>query len=47
VTEQPAAHPQFAKLADAVHAHGARQFVQLMVTGVQDKGAMMTEWHPL
>jgi 2,4-dienoyl-CoA reductase-like NADH-dependent reductase (Old Yellow Enzyme family) len=39
--------PQFAKLADAVHEHGARQFVQLMVTGVQDKGAMMTEWHPL
>jgi 2,4-dienoyl-CoA reductase-like NADH-dependent reductase (Old Yellow Enzyme family) len=39
--------PQFAKLADAVHEHGARQFIQLMVTGVQDKGSMMTEWHPL
>lgn len=39
--------PQFAKLADAVHEHGARQFVQLMATGVQDKGAMMSEWHPL
>src|SRR5579862_6809111 len=39
--------PQFAKLAEAVHEHGARQFVQLMATGVQDKGAMTSEWHPL
>lgn len=39
--------PQFAKLADAVHEHGAKQFVQLMMTGVQDKGSMMTDWHTL
>ncbi len=40
--------PQYAKLADAVHAHGARQFIQLFGCGVHDKGTMiMDEWHPL
>ena len=40
--------PQYAKLADAVHEHGARQFIQLFGCGVHDKGTMiMDEWHPL
>ncbi len=40
--------PQYAKLADAVHEFGAKQFVQLYGTGVHDKGTMMIdEWHPL
>ena len=30
--------PQYAKLADAVHEHGARQFIQLFGCGVHDKG---------
>ena len=45
---EKSAIPQYAKLADAVHAHGARQFVQLFGCGVHDKGTMiMDEWHPL
>jgi 2,4-dienoyl-CoA reductase-like NADH-dependent reductase (Old Yellow Enzyme family) len=40
--------PQYGKLADAVHEHGARMFAQLAGWGVHDKGAMiMDEWHPL
>ena len=40
--------PQYAKLADAVHEHGARMFAQPAGWGVHDKGAMvMDEWHPL
>ncbi len=40
--------PQYEKLADAVHAEGARQFVQLFGCGVHDKGTMiLDEWHPL
>ena len=40
--------PQYARLADAVHEHGARQFIQLFGCGVHDKGTMiMDEWHPL
>src|SRR6516225_9876063 len=40
--------PQYAKLADAVHEHGARMFAQLAGWGVHDKGTMiMDEWHPL
>ena len=40
--------PQYAKLADAVHEHGARQFIQLFGCGVHDKGTtIMDEWHPL
>lgn len=44
----PASIPQYAKLAEAVHAHGARQFVQLYAPGVHDKGGtVMDHWHPL
>ncbi|MBS1888538.1 MAG: FAD-dependent oxidoreductase [Actinobacteria bacterium] len=40
--------PQYAKLAEAVHEHGGRQFVQLFGSGVHDKGTMVyDEWHPL
>ena len=40
--------PQYAKLAETVHAYGARQFVQLFTPGVHDKGTMIIdEWHPL
>ncbi|MBI3300522.1 MAG: FAD-dependent oxidoreductase, partial [Deltaproteobacteria bacterium] len=40
--------PQYAKLADAVHEYGAKQFVQLFTPGVHDKGTMIVdEWHPL
>lgn len=45
---EPRCIPQYAKLADAVHAHGARQFVQLFGCGVHDKGTtIFDEWHPL
>ncbi|MBS1890602.1 MAG: FAD-dependent oxidoreductase [Actinobacteria bacterium] len=40
--------PQYAKLAEAVHEQGGRQFVQLFGSGVHDKGTMIyDEWHPL
>ncbi len=40
--------PHYAKLADAVHEYGAKQFVQLFTPGVHDKGTMIVdEWHPL
>ena len=40
--------PQYAKLADAVHEFGGRQFVQLFGCGVHDKGmTIFDEWHPL
>ena len=40
--------PQFAKLAEAVHEFGAKQFVQLYGPGVHDKGTtVFDEWHPL
>jgi 2,4-dienoyl-CoA reductase-like NADH-dependent reductase (Old Yellow Enzyme family) len=40
--------PQFAKLADAIHEFGAKQFVQLFGAGVHDKGTTIyDEWHPL
>ena len=40
--------PQYAKLADAVHEFGCKQFVQLFACGVHDKGTtIMDEWHPL
>jgi 2,4-dienoyl-CoA reductase-like NADH-dependent reductase (Old Yellow Enzyme family) len=40
--------PQYAKLADAVHEYGTKQFVQLFAPGVHDKGTMIVdEWHPL
>lgn len=45
---EKAAIPQYAKLADAVHEFGAKQFVQLFGGGVHDKGTMIfDEWHPL
>jgi 2,4-dienoyl-CoA reductase-like NADH-dependent reductase (Old Yellow Enzyme family) len=44
----PAAVPQLAKLADAVHEHDCRFFVQLFAPGVNDSGTMMVDrWHPL
>ncbi len=40
--------PQYAKLADTVHEHGCKQFVQLFACGVHDKGTtIFDEWHPL
>jgi 2,4-dienoyl-CoA reductase-like NADH-dependent reductase (Old Yellow Enzyme family) len=40
--------PQYAKLADAVHEYGARQFVELFGAGVHDRGTMIFDhWHPL
>ena len=40
--------PQYARLAEAVHEFGAKQFVQLFGCGVHDKGTMIfDEWHPL
>jgi len=40
--------PQYAKLADTVHVHGTKLFVQLFTCGVHDKGTMIVdEWHPL
>jgi 2,4-dienoyl-CoA reductase-like NADH-dependent reductase (Old Yellow Enzyme family) len=40
--------PQYAKLADTVHAHDTKLFVQLFTPGVHDKGTMIVdEWHPL
>jgi 2,4-dienoyl-CoA reductase-like NADH-dependent reductase (Old Yellow Enzyme family) len=45
---EKAAVPQYAKLADAVHEFGGRQFVQLFGCGVHDKGTtIFDEWHPL
>lgn len=44
----PEAVPQYARLAEAVHEHGARQFVQLYAPGVHDKGTtIIDQWHPL
>jgi 2,4-dienoyl-CoA reductase-like NADH-dependent reductase (Old Yellow Enzyme family) len=44
----PAAVPQFARLADAVHEHDCRFLVQLFAPGVNDSGTMMMDrWHPL
>lgn len=44
----PKSIPQYAKLAEAVHEYGARQFVQLYAPGVHDKGTtIIDEWHPL
>ena len=45
---EPAAVPLYAKLAEAVHEFGGRQFVQLFGCGVHDKGTtVFDEWHPL
>src|ERR1700736_3163521 len=37
--------PQLEKLANAVHAHGAKQFVQLFAAGVHATGTMVDPWH--
>lgn len=40
--------PQYAKLAERVHEHDCRFFVQLFHPGVHDKGTtIIDEWHPL
>jgi 2,4-dienoyl-CoA reductase-like NADH-dependent reductase (Old Yellow Enzyme family) len=40
--------PQYAKLADTVHEHDTKLFVQLFNCGAHDKGTMIVdEWHPL
>lgn len=40
--------PRFRLLADTVHEHGAKSFVQLFGTGVHDKGTMIVDdWHAL
>jgi 2,4-dienoyl-CoA reductase-like NADH-dependent reductase (Old Yellow Enzyme family) len=39
--------PQLAKLADTVHEHGCKQFVQLYAAGVHDKGTASEPWHPV
>ena len=40
--------PQFQKMADIVHEHGAMGGVELFGPGVHDKGMMLLdEWHPL
>jgi 2,4-dienoyl-CoA reductase-like NADH-dependent reductase (Old Yellow Enzyme family) len=40
--------PKYATLADAVHEHDCRFFVQLFHPGVHDKGStIMDEWHEL
>lgn len=40
--------PQYARLAETVHAYGTKMFIQLFTPGVHDKGTMIVdEWHPL
>lgn len=40
--------PQYAKLAEAVHEFGCKQFVQLFASGAQGKGTMYIDrWRPL
>lgn len=40
--------PKYEKLANAVHEHDCKFFVQLFTPGVHDKGStIMDEWHPL
>ena len=40
--------PMYRKLADAVHEHGTKQFVQLFACGSQGKGTLhIDRWHPL
>jgi 2,4-dienoyl-CoA reductase-like NADH-dependent reductase (Old Yellow Enzyme family) len=37
-----------ARLAEAVHEHGARQFIQLYAPGLADSAALMLDdWQPL
>lgn len=45
---EPRAVPAMAKLADALHEHGARGFVQLWGPGLEDSGTLMRErWQPV
>ncbi|MHB1999601.1 MAG: oxidoreductase [Solirubrobacteraceae bacterium] len=45
---EPRAVPAMARLAGAVHEHGASAFVQLWATGVEDTGTIVGErWHPV
>jgi 2,4-dienoyl-CoA reductase-like NADH-dependent reductase (Old Yellow Enzyme family) len=45
---EPRAVPQLAKLSEAVHRHGAKQFVQLYAAGAADSAAMrLDDWRPL
>ncbi len=37
--------PQYAKLADTVHVHGTKLFVQLFTCGVHDKGSIRSGEH--
>ena len=40
--------PMYRKLADVVHEHGTKQFVQLFACGTQGKGTLhIDRWHPL
>jgi 2,4-dienoyl-CoA reductase-like NADH-dependent reductase (Old Yellow Enzyme family) len=40
--------PRYAELAETVHEFGAKQFVQLFVAGLHDRGiAVFDDWHPL
>lgn len=40
--------PMYRRLADAVHEHGTKQFVQLFACGTQGKGTLhIDRWHPL
>lgn len=44
----PAIVPSYARLADAVHEHGARVFAQLFCGGAQGQGTMYIDnWRPL
>ncbi len=44
----PQVIPQYAKLAEAVHEFGCKQFVQLFACGAQGKGTMYIDhWRPL
>jgi 2,4-dienoyl-CoA reductase-like NADH-dependent reductase (Old Yellow Enzyme family) len=45
---EPRVIPHYRTLADTVHEHDCRFFVQLFHPGVHDKGStIMDEWHPL
>ncbi len=45
---EPRTIPAFARLAEAVHDHDARLFVQLSTGGVNDMGRAWTDdWHPV
>jgi 2,4-dienoyl-CoA reductase-like NADH-dependent reductase (Old Yellow Enzyme family) len=48
IAYDPAVVPHYRELAEAVHAHGTRQFVQLFAGGSQGSGTMyLHNFHPL